>query len=76
MGARAWPVRVPLPRSRRLGLRNSLRFRQSSPPHQVRDRGAATPAGAMKVAPCDGAATKAKDPAFVIPWILWLYSWP
>ena len=45
------PVRgpwVPLPRSRRLGLRNSLRSDSPRPPNRFRDRGAAPPAGAMR----------------------------
>ena len=45
IGARAWPQGVPLPQSRSLGLRNSLRS-DSPAPHQGRDCGAATPAGA------------------------------
>ena len=39
-------LRVPLPRSRLLGLRNSLRSDSPRPPTRFRDRGAATPAGA------------------------------
>ncbi len=41
-------LRVPLPRSRRLGLRNSLRSDSPRPPTRFRDRGAATPAGALR----------------------------
>ena len=47
-------LRVPLPRSRRLGLRNSLRSDSPRPTNRVRDWGAATPAG-PEVAPWDGA---------------------
>ena len=55
MGARARPEGVPLPRSRRLGLRNSLRSNSPRPPNRIRDRGAAAPAGALDLAPWDGA---------------------
>ena len=38
-----------------------LRLGQSSPPHRIRDRGAATPAGALDMAPWDGATDTGKD---------------
>ena len=48
MGARAWPFGDLCLRSRRLGLRNSLRSDSPRPHIRIRDWGAATPAGALK----------------------------
>ena len=48
MGARAWPqggAFAPVPFAWAAELAS---LRQSSPPHRVRDWGAATPAGAMR----------------------------
>ena len=36
-------------------------LKQSSPTHRIRDRGAATPAGARDLAPWDGAGMNAKN---------------
>ena len=38
---------VPLPRSRKIWAAELAALRQSSPPYQIRDRGAASPAGAL-----------------------------
>ena len=35
-------------------------LKQSSPPTRIRDRGAASPAGAFEMAPCDGAGRNVK----------------
>ncbi len=45
-------VFAPVPKVRAAEL---AALRQSSPPNKVRDRGAASPAGALEVAPWDGA---------------------
>ena len=38
---------VPLPRSQKIWAAELAALRQSSPPYRIRDRGAATPAGAL-----------------------------
>ena len=41
-------LRGPLPRSRKIWAAELASLRQSSPPNKNRDRGAATPAGALR----------------------------
>ena len=40
-------LRGPLPRSRKVRAAELASLKQSSPPYQIRDRGAASPAGAL-----------------------------
>ena len=53
-------LRVPLPQSRKVWAAELASLRQSSPPTRFRDWGAASPAGALEMAPCDGAGRNVK----------------
>ena len=48
MGGPGAALRVPLPQSRKVRAAELASLRQSSPPPRIRDRGAASPAGALR----------------------------